>query len=175
MTHKLCGDPECAVTYGMRITSERIGKAARKQRADTKIALDRLKSLSTIADEVQTIFNRCVVLEDKLAGYGCISCDTKDPNIQYCAGHFRSRGANSSLRFNRDNVFLQCNMNCNNNRGGNVLEAEKRILIRIGAERLEAVKNNNEVKKWTRDELYALKAEYSEKRKLLEKQWKDRG
>lgn len=174
MTHKVCGNPDCAVQYGLTLQAQRLDKERKAVRRDTKIRLERLKSPSDIANDIQPIFNRCIVMRDKLAGHGCISCDTKKAGIQYCAGHFRSRGATSALRFNPDNVFLQCNKNCNSSRGGNALEAEKRILVRIGAERLEAVKNHNEVKHWTREELYALKAKFLAWEKVLKAQWESR-
>lgn len=174
MTHKVCGNPDCAVQYGLILQAQRLDKERKAVRRDTKIRLERLKSITTITGEVQKIFNRCIVMRDKLAGHGCISCDTKDPEIQYCAGHWRSRGASSALRFNPDNVFLQCNSRCNDKLSGNCIEAEKRILVRIGAERLEVVKNHNEVKHWTREELYALKAEFLAWEKVLKAQWENK-
>ena len=168
MTHKVCS-PECAEALSKIEREKKRLRAERDQRKDTKQRLEALKTISDYAAETQTVFNKWIRMRDWQAGHGCISCGTRK-NVQYAAGHFRSRGASSALRFNEDNVFLQCNKKCNKELSGNSNEMRKGIIKRIGIERFEAVDNHNEVKHWTRDELLTIKSDYAARIKALEAQ-----
>lgn len=62
----------------------------------------------------------------------CISCGTgKVEN----AGHYYSAGHYPSLRFNEDNVSGQC-ISCNKWKHGNLIEYRKKLVLKIGIERL---------------------------------------
>jgi hypothetical protein len=53
---------------------------------------------------------------------------------------------------------------------GNQIEYRKRLIKKIGVERVEWLENNgNIVKKWTKEELKLLITEYKQKTKELEK------
>lgn len=170
ISHKACS-VECSlilVDKDKERDRKRREATQRKQIAQRKEAV---KSLSDIAADVQVVFNKYIRERDIAAGHGCISCGTK-ANVQYAAGHYRSRGASGALRFNEDNVFLQCNKTCNSEKSGNAIEMRKGMIQRIGIERVEAIENSNETKKWTREELYALKELYKTKLKELTDDWK---
>jgi hypothetical protein len=53
---------------------------------------------------------------------------------------------------------------------GNAVDYRIGLIQRIGLERVEALENNNEVHKWTADELREIKAMYRAKLKQLETQ-----
>lgn len=63
----------------------------------------------------------------------CISCGANNP---YHAGHFYSAGHYPVIEFNPDNVHYQC-VRCNTHLHGNLLEYRKRLIQKIGIERVE--------------------------------------
>ena len=84
------------------------------------------------------------------------------------AGHYRSTGAASHLRFKEDNCHAQSKHD-NQYKSGNAVEYRIRLIERIGLERVEALESDNQPKKWERDELIAIKAKYKAKLKELQK------
>jgi hypothetical protein len=82
--------------------------------------------------ELQTVFNRYIRLRDE--GKPCISCGTTKP-VQYAAGHYFTIGSCPALRFDEDNVHLQCNKNCNLEKSGNIAEYSINLPLRIGVQR----------------------------------------
>ena len=56
------------------------------------------------------------------------------------------------MRYNFDNIHKQCK-HCNEDLSGNREEMEKGMVKRIGKEKVEALKNNNEIKRYTPDYL----------------------
>jgi hypothetical protein len=158
---------ECQVAYALALVERKNKREAVAAKREHKAKVEKAKNLTEIAHETQRFFNQYIRERDKAAGYGCISCGTKNPNIQYCAGHFRSRGATSKLRFHEDNVHLQCNYHCNSQLSGNIGNYRIELIKRIGLERVEALENDNATYKWTREELIALKTKYKQLTKQL--------
>ena len=90
------------------------------------------------------------------AGHGCISCGTKSAFVWH-AGHYRTTAAAPQLRFNPDNLWLQCPV-CNVHKSGNI-EAYRAALVElIGEERVLALESNNETHRYTREELDGIRA-----------------
>lgn len=91
--------------------------------------------------ELQTIVNRIVRIID--TGKGCISCNhgwqSKWTRQQH-AGHRLSVGSCPELRFNFNNIYLQCSI-CNNWKSGNEREYDKGLLNHYDNETLEKVQN----------------------------------
>lgn len=91
------------------------------------------------------------------AGHGCISCGTKTA-FAWHAGHYRTTAAAPQLRFNPDNIWLQCSA-CNVHKSGNI-EAYRAALVElIGEERVLALESNNETHRYTREELNGIRAQ----------------
>lgn len=117
-------------------------KAAKVWNKEKKQLKEALKTRSDWLADLEKIFNRFIRLRDK--GHPCISCETTNPKIIYSAGHFHSKGAYPNIRFNEDNVHLQCLMSCNKSKGGNIHEYRPRLIEKIGVVRfnhLQKVKN----------------------------------
>jgi hypothetical protein len=163
----VCSDFKCMVAYANKSAEKAALAREKKSKREHKAKIEKAKNLTEVAHETQRFFNQYIRERDKAAGYGCISCGTKNPNIQYCAGHFRSRGATSKLRFHEDNVHLQCNYHCNSQLSGNIGNYRIELIKRIGLERVEALENDNATYKWTREELIALKTKYKQLTKKL--------
>lgn len=103
-----------------------------------------------------------------VSGHGCISCETTTA-IAWHAGHYRTTAAAPQLRFNPDNIWLQCSA-CNVHKSGNI-EAYRANLVRlIGEERVLALENNNESHRYTREELDGIRAEARAKLRELKRQ-----
>lgn len=86
----------------------------------------------------------------------CISCDTATPLNQYHCGHFRSVGAASQLRFNPLNANRQCSQ-CNAQKSGNYGPYRKKLVLKIGAAKVEELECSNEIHRWELDELERLR------------------
>jgi len=102
------------------------------------------------------------------AGHGCISCGTKTA-FAWHAGHYRTTAAAPQLRFNPDNIWLQCSA-CNVHKSGNI-EAYRAALVElIGEERVQALESNNETHRYTREELDGIRADARAKLRALKQE-----
>ena len=133
------------------------------QKTKAKAKLD-LMTLSDYLKLTQQIFNKYIRLRDK--NELCISCQ-KPPKKQN-AGHYFSSGGHSNVRFDENNVHLQCE-HCNTFLSGNLLNYQIEIEKRIGAEKLiELQVKAHLVKKWSIDELKELMVIYKNKIKEID-------
>jgi len=99
-------------------------------------------------------------------GLMCISCNTipKKKN----AGHYFSSGGHSNVRFDEDNVHLQCE-HCNTYLSGNLLNYQIGIEKRIGAEKLIELQGKAYLeKRWSVDELKEIIKKYKTKVRQLQ-------
>jgi hypothetical protein len=137
----------CSPTCAMKIARQVVDKAEKKE---TKLKLDAMQTKPQLVKKAQTAFNAYIRARDK--GKTCISCDTplgSEPN-SYDAGHFRSVASAAHMRYVEDQVHGQCKK-CNRWLAGNVVEYRKRLLERIGLERLEQIENDNVLRKYTKE------------------------
>ena len=95
----------------------------------------------------------------------CISCQ-RHHNGQYHAGHFRSVGACSALKFNELNINKQCQP-CNNHLSGNLIHYRENLIKKIGLEKVEWLECQNEPTRYTCSNLKALELHFKAKLKLL--------
>lgn len=163
----VCESFECRLAYANRVISKRKAKAEKDDRKAHRDAKVKAKTLAEWLDDAQVWVNRYIRLRD--AGDGCISCGTTNQNIQYAAGHYRTRKAASHLRFNHDNLNLQCNHHCNQQLSGNISEYRPALIRKIGIDRVEALENDNRVHRWTIEEAKSIIAEH---KRLIKEQGK---
>ena len=138
---------------------------AKKQKKEIKEAKAKLKPRADYLKEAQAVVNKYVRLRDK--DEPCISCGRYHEG-QYHAGHYRTVGAAPELRFNELNIWKQC-APCNNHLSGNLIEYRKRLVAKKGIEFVEWLEGPHEAKKYTIDEILAIKKEYQQKIKELER------
>ena len=125
--------------------------------ANRKRKMD-VKPISYWMKRAQAAFNAWIRARD--AGKPCISCGHPDDGSrQRHASHFRSVGACSSLRFDERNVHASCSI-CNNWLSGNIGSYKVELIKRIGAEQVEAIESAPKLKKWKKEELLSIEAEY---------------
>lgn len=144
---------------------------AKKQREEKRCDRAKRESQKTIPmliKEAQTAFNAFIRERDQLAGHPCISSGRalNWTGNDVDAGHYRSTGAASHLRFDERNVHAQSKHD-NQYKAGNVVEYRINLINRIGLEAVEALEADNEPHKWTRDELRQIKTIYRAKTRAL--------
>ena len=167
-TQAVCGEIECAISYGK---SEKGQASAKKALADVgrreiKVRKEALKTRADHAKDAQTVINRYVRLRD--AHLGCISCDKPASwGGQWHCSHFRSVGAAAHLRFNLWNMNKSCSQ-CNAHLSGNIMVYRPRLVEKIGAEKVEWLECNQELVRHEIPYLKRLKAVFTKKAKRLE-------
>lgn len=128
-------------------------KAGRQRRAERRNELRPIRHWVQMTQRAFNDWRREMLLA---AGHGCISCGTKTA-FAWHAGHYRTTAAAPQLRFNPDNIWLQCSA-CNVHKSGNI-EAYRAALVElIGEERVLALESNNETHRYTREELDGIRA-----------------
>ena len=123
-----------------------------------------LKTLGEYKKDLQIIFNKFIRMRD--AKQPCISCQKKTLK-KVNAGHYKSVGAHPGLRYNEENVHLQCEY-CNTHLHGNLIEYRKGLIKRIGLEKTELIEGNHEPKNYTKQDILDLMKVYKLKIKQIE-------
>ena len=110
-------------------------KKAKEIRRKNRIQKESQRTRSFYVRKLQALVNEFVRIRDN--GKECISCDVilNAEVKKFDAGHFFSAGHYPETRFNLDNIFGQC-VQCNRHKRGNLHEYRKKIVKRIGSERL---------------------------------------
>lgn len=173
-------DRFCSVEHAMAYlaTPEGVEKhkkvKAKIQRERTKARKEALKTRGDWIKDLQAVFNEFIRLRDR--DQPCISCDTTSEELsekwkggKWDAGHYRSRGSAPELRFHEDNVHKQCKR-CNNQLSGNIVEYRKRLINRIGAERLEALEGPHSPLKLSISDIKAMLKDYRARNRDLKRQ-----
>lgn len=172
-----CKNPECGTTFvpqrlGQRVCSpacalaikDKHAKPARKaiadrERREIKVRKERLKSRADHLREAQQAFNEFIRLRD--ADQPCISCG-RHHDGQYHAGHYRTVAASPELRFEPLNVHKQC-APCNNHKSGDIVNYRINLVAKIGAAAVARLEGPHDARKWTVEEIKAIKALYRAK------------
>lgn len=173
--------PQCALEIGRQQTAKKAEKAAKQARAERR-EFNR-RDLTWQHKQCQKVFNRMRVLEEKqwFRERGmepeCISCGKT--HMDWCCGHFKTRGAQSGLRYDRTNTFLQCNKACNESLSGNIegnrtSRGYKQGLVdRFGEDEAQRIidycESNTAPVKWDWQELEALRKQWSQRIRDMER------
>ncbi|MFG5862732.1 recombination protein NinG [Metapseudomonas sp. CR1201] len=148
--------PACALAT-KDVHAERARKAiAQRERRELKARKEKLKSRRDYLREAQQAVNAYIRLRDK--DQPCISCQ-RHHDGQYHAGHYRPAGSNPALRFEECNIWKQCQP-CNTHLSGNLTHYRINLIQKIGLERVEWLEGPHDPKRFTIDELKAIKAKY---------------
>jgi len=181
---RACGNPFtqyqsfvtwCSPECGAEIAAKKIAKIKREgellvRRAD-KVKKESLKRRADWLEEAQRAFNLYIRTRD--AGKPCICCGKPmlqdRPGGAVDAGHYLSRGSSPHLRYDERNVHAQ-RKSCNRP-GGTTRDSFRAGMIdRIGLEAVEALEADQTPRKYTVDELKAIKKHYAELAKQLKGQ-----
>jgi hypothetical protein len=165
LMQNVCG-PVCA---GRKV------KAAKKaETATTRARKETAKTIPKLLKEAQHEFNAWVRERDK--HQPCICCGrplqtggvSGSTGGDFDCGHYRSVGSASHLRFDPRNANGQ-RKQCNRYGAGRAVDYRIGLIKRIGLREVEALEASNEVHKWTKDELRAIRDKYRALTKELKK------
>ena len=162
--------PDCAIKQAKasRAKAERI--AGIEDRKTVKAKLEKLKTARDWTKEAQIAFNKAIRARDE--GKACISCGSAwrsgDVGGSFDCGHYRSVGSAPHLRFDERNAHGQCKK-CNRYGAGMASDYRIGLIRRIGNSEVEAIEADQEPRKYTIEELKAIKAHYVAKLKELRK------
>lgn len=167
---KVCHNYKCALEFNRQADAEIADRKNRKrekeERAEWRKRKEAVKPLKHWEDATQRVVNDYIRERDR--DLPCISCGTWN-TVQWEAGHFRSRGAASHLRYNEDNIHKQCHR-CNAELSSNAILYRIALVEKIGLERVEALENNNTPHRFTREELKGIRMHYRALMRALIKQ-----
>lgn len=165
---------ECCLAYTKTDAArKRVEKMRRMERVEMK---DKLKTLQHRLAAAQIAFNSYIRIRDKWKP--CVSCGT--PPTEHGRGgsrdasHYLARGSTkggSLRRFDPLNVHAACKK-CNRFLSGNMVPYRVELIKRIGLERVEAIENTNEVKRWNHTDLRRIKVLANRKRRLYERKFR---
>ena len=155
--------PACAMA--------RVRQAKKAERASIKARKEAIKTIPALIREAQIAFNAWIRARDFTQP--CISCDAPPPDLSGLhagrdAGHYRSTGSASHLRFHPDNCHAQC-VHCNRWGAGKAVDYRIRLIRRIGPARVEELEADNAPHKWTREGLIEVRDTYRAKLKQIQK------
>ena len=149
--------PLCAIALARKAKA----KEDKKKHKELK---EKIKTKGKWLQEAQQEFNKYIRKRDE--GNPCISCG-RSTGCKVNAGHYRSVGACPELRFEEDNVHLQCE-HCNCFRSGNAIDYRIGLIRKIGVERVEWLEGPHEPKKYTVEQIKEIKEAYRRKLKTVE-------
>ena len=165
----------CGIDCAMQLAHEKKVKVAECDRLDTvrkdRVRKERLKTRRDWEKEAQTAFNAFIRARDK--DMPCICCglplSAGDVGGAYDCGHYRSVGSAPHLRFHEDNAHAQ-RKQCNRWGAGRAVDYRLGLIARIGLARVEALEADQEPRKYTADELRAIRDLYRAKLRELVKE-----
>lgn len=157
---------ECAMSLAVSVRGKAVKVAQVKERKADAVKRESLKSMGQLTAEAQTAFNQYIRARDY--GKPCISSgvamDWNGNGVD--AGHYRSRGSAPHLRFDERNVHAQSKHD-NRYLSGNATGYRIGLIARIGLDAVEALECDQTPRKYSRDDLKAIKAHYTTLTKQL--------
>lgn len=127
---------------------------------------ENLETIQDLIKAAQIVFNKYIRLRDK--GNVCISCQ-KQPKKEN-SGHFYNANNHWNVRFNENNVHLQCE-HCNTFLSGNLINYRENLLKKIGESKFQLLEAEaNKTRKFTKEELKEIIDIYKKKIKEYETQ-----
>ena len=168
------GQAVCSPKCGLAIKHVNEAKArkslAQVGRADIKVRKEKLKGRGDHMREAQQACNAYIRARDQAAGHSCISSgkplDWSGNAVD--AGHYRSVGSAPHLRFDERNCHAQSKQD-NRFLSGNAVDYRIGLIARIGQEAVDALESDQSVRKYTVEEIKAIKAEYRAKTRELKR------
>ncbi len=152
--------PACAM--------KKVRKDKAQERAQVRSRKEAIKTIPELIKEAQREFNGYIRARDQ--DQPCICCGRPlgdgDVGGAFDAGHYRSTGSASHLRFHEHNVHAQ-RKQCNRYGAGRAVDYRIGLISRIGLEAVEALEAQNVPHKWTREELIQIRDTYRAKLKEL--------
>lgn len=159
--------PLCAAEYGRKQHAKAEARKALEDRKTIKIRKDAIKTIRDWTKEAQIAFNAYIRERDRNKPCICCGRPLADSAVGggFDCGHYRSVGSAPHLRFDERNAHGQTKQ-CNRYGAGRAVDYRIGLIQRIGLEQVESLESNQAPKKYSIEDLKAIKDEY--KRKLKE-------
>ena len=154
--------PACAYVIGKRAGDRARAREARKQAQELRKRKEAAKPRAQWMREAQTAVNAWIRWRDR--DLPCVSCGRHHQG-QFHAGHFLSTGARPELRFDEKNLAKQCSA-CNLHLSGNLVLYRAELIRRIGLSEVDRLEGPQVPKKYTIDELKAIRDDYRSRLKV---------
>jgi len=142
---KFCDKVDCKVKYAMAVVAkqkeDRLKKAKKESAHEKQVLKEKLKTLSDWKKEFQTEINSIVRTIDK--DYPCIATNTTNGKMN--AGHYIGVGANDTLRFHLENIWLQSE-HSNTWKSGDTIRYQNGIVATFGKDYLEYMNSLQQIK-----------------------------
>lgn len=162
--------PACAMIDAPRHQEKARKSLAQVERKEIKVRKERLKSRGDHMREAQQAFNEFIRARDQAAGHLCISSgkplDWSGNAVD--AGHYRSVGSAPHLRFDERNCHAQSKQD-NRFLSGNAVDYRIGLIARIGQDAVDSLESDQSVRKYTIEDIKAIKAEYRAKTRELKR------
>ena len=153
--------PACAIIDAPRHQEKARKSLAQVERKEIKVRKEKLKSRGDHMREAQQAFNEFIRTRDQAAGHLCISSgkplDWSGNAVD--AGHYRSVGSAPHLRFDERNCHAQSKQD-NRFLSGNAVDYRIGLIARIGQDAVDSLESDQSVRKYTIEDIKAIKAEY---------------
>lgn len=160
---------EAAVKWSYANKSKGADIARKEQKKKDTVRKKELKSAGDYIKEAQVAVNKYIRLRDR--NKPCVSCGGNPDQIRggtFDAGHYRSRGSASHLRFNLLNIHKQC-VKCNRFNSGNAVDYRIELINRIGQDNVDKLESDNKPRKFTVEYLTRLKKIFNKRARFYER------
>lgn len=152
----------CGIKCAVKLSKD---KREKKEKKQLQTFRNENKTIQKRIQEAQSAFNGYIRERDRFKPCAC--CGALE-SPQWDAGHYRSRGAASHLRFNTLNCW-KCCVKCNRYLGGNYAEFRKFLVNQLGEERVLKLDNDNNPRKFDKAYLERLKKIFNKRARHLKK------
>ena len=153
---------------GSRCAAKSVKTARKAEREQLKRRKDAIKTRSGWLKEAQAAFNAYIRERDR--ALPCICCgrwaEGESRGGVWDCGHYRSTGSAPHLRFSEINSHRQLKQ-CNRWGAGRAVDYRIGLIARIGLPAVEALEADQTPRKWTIDDLKAIRDLYRAKLKEL--------
>lgn len=167
--------PDCIAPFAdakeakaQRAAEKKARMDAKVERAEIKKRKEALKTRRDYIDEAQHAFNAYIRERDREKP--CICCGQPlgagEVGGAYDCGHYRSVGSAPHMRFDPRNAHAQRKI-CNRWGAGRAVDYRLGLIARIGLEAVESVESDQAARKWTIEELKAIRDHFKAELKKL--------
>lgn len=162
-------DFECAANYGR---SKALKQKEKKERKELKELKEKIKTKTDLKKEAQIAVNRFVRIRDSKRP--CISCNgfkEQKRGGTMDAGHYRSVGAATHLRYYLFNINAQC-VHCNRDLSGNIVEYRHGLIEKYGLDMVERIESDNQTRNYTKDDFRRIKKIFTKRANIYQKRFR---
>ncbi len=157
--------PSCALSIVNDKKEKEEAARLKRERMEWRAKLAESKPISHWLKRTQTAVNALRREMDK--DQPCYTCGTYE-TVQREAGHYRSRGACSSARFDIVRNLRTCCHFCNVHLSGNLGVYRARLVQEIGEAEVQALEAMPKSYRWTREECQQIEADAKMKLRELQ-------